>query len=140
MTKDGVARRGGTLARTAARAARRGCRALPLYAAVIASPAVLAAQDEDGGGGVTVQGEVLDNANGVPVAVAIVAIPALNRSAVTDELGYFRFEDIPPGHYPIRVMRLGYETLDAEVPINRREVLALHLTPGRWRSRGSRST
>ena len=96
----------------------------------LATSGSLAAQDAESPAAVTLEGEVLDNANGLPVAVAIVAIPALNRSAVTDELGYFRIADIPAGYYPIRVMRLGYETLEAEVPINGREVLALHLTPG----------
>lgn len=96
----------------------------------LAAPGSLAAQEAAGPAPVTLEGEVLDNANGLPVAVAIVAIPALNRSTVTDELGYFRIADIPAGYYPIRVMRLGYETLEAEVPINGREVLALHLTPG----------
>ena len=79
---------------------------------------------------VTVEGEVLDAANNVPVAVAIVAIPALNRSAITDELGYFRFEGVTAGSYPIQVHRLGYDPLEAEVPLNGQEVLALYLTPG----------
>lgn len=99
-------------------------------AAIVAPGSSLAAQDAEAATGITLEGEVLDVASGVPVAVAIVAIPALNRSAVTDELGYFRFEGIPAGFYPIRVMRLGYETLAAEVPVNGREVLAFHLTPG----------
>lgn len=128
--KDDVVRHGRTLAWAAARAARQGRHALLLAAAAVASHGALAAQDEDDSGGITAEGEVLDNVNGLPVAVAIVAIPALNRSTVTDELGYFRFEDIAAGYYPIRVMRLGYETLDAEVPISGREVLALYLTPG----------
>lgn len=128
--KDGVVRHGDGLARTAARAGRRGIHALLLCAAALASSGALSAQDEDDSGGITAEGEVLDNVNGLPVAVAIVAIPALNRSTVTDELGYFRFEDIPAGYYPIRVMRLGYENLEAEVPINGQEVLALYLAPG----------
>lgn len=130
MMKDGVVRHGKPLAWGAAHAARRGCHALLLAAAAIASPGALVGQDADDGGGITLEGEVLDNVNGVPVAVAIVAIPALNRSTVTDELGYFRFEDIPAGYYPVRVIRLGYETLDEDVPISGQEVLALYLTPG----------
>ncbi len=130
MMKDGAVRHGRRLARGAAYAARWRCHALLFAAAAIASAGAVAAQDADDGGGITLEGEVLDNVNGIPVSAAIVAIPALNRSTVTDELGYFRFEDIPAAYYPIKVMRLGYETLDAEIPVNGHEVLALYLTPG----------
>ena len=130
MMKDGVVRQGKRLAWTGAHPALWGIHALLLLAAALAYPGALAAQDEGESAGITAEGEVLDNVNGLPVAVAIVAIPALDRSTVTDELGYFRFEDIPAGYYPIRVMRLGYENLEAELPINGQEVLALYLTPG----------
>lgn len=103
---------------------------LLLAAVVIAAPGLLSGQDAEGAALITLEGEVLDVVSGLPVAVAIVAVPALNRSTVTDELGYFRLEGIPAGFYPIRVMRLGYESLEAEVPINGREVLALYITPG----------
>ena len=93
-------------------------------------PGAVRGQDPPDTAGVTVEGEVLDVSNSVPVAVAIVAIPALNRSTITDELGYFRLEGVPAGFYPIQVHRLGYETLEAEVPLNGQEVLGLYLTPG----------
>lgn len=128
--KDAVLSAGQTLARTVPAAARARCQALLLAAAAIAAPGVVSGQEADDTSGVTLEGEVLDNTNGVPVAVAIVAIPALNRSTVSDELGYFRFEDVPAGFYPVRVMRLGYEPFEADVPINGQEVLALYLTPG----------
>ena len=103
---------------------------------VLVAPVALLAQDEDAGGTITLEGEVLDLANGVPVKAAIVAIPALGRSDVSDDLGYFRIEDIPTGFYAVRVIRLGYARLDAEVPINGQEVLALYLTPGPLALRG----
>lgn len=93
-------------------------------------PGAAAGQNPPDTAGVTVEGEVLDVSNNVPVAVAIVAIPAINRSTITDELGYFRLEGVPAGFYPIQVHRLGYETLAAEVPLNGQEVLGLYLTPG----------
>ncbi len=93
-------------------------------------PGAVVGQDPPDTAGVTVEGEVLDVTNNVPVAVAIVAIPALNRSTITDELGYFRLEGVPAGFYPIQVHRVGYETLAAEVPLNGQEVLGLYLTPG----------
>lgn len=93
-------------------------------------PGALAGQDDEGIREITVEGEVLDLMTGVPVAVAIIAIPSLGRSAITDEWGYFRMEEIPVGTYPLQVMRIGYETLAAEVPLLEGETLALHLTPG----------
>lgn len=110
------------------RRTQSGLTAIAVCAALC--PGVAAGQDPPDTAGVTVEGEVLDLANNVPVAVAIVAIPALNRSAITDELGYFRFEGIPAGFYPIQVHRLGYQPLEAEVPLDGEEVLALYLTPG----------
>jgi hypothetical protein len=93
-------------------------------------PGVALGQNPPDSAGVRVEGEVLDVTNNVPVAAAIVAIPALNRSTVTDELGYFQLEGVPAGFYPIQVHRLGYATLEAEVPLNGQEVLGLYLTPG----------
>ena len=130
MIEDAVFRAGKGLARAAGSAVRPRCHALFLAAAAIAAPFSLSGQDAEETTDITMEGEVLDVVSGVPVAVAIVAIPALNRSTVTDELGYFRMEDVPAGFYPIRVMRVGYENLEAEVPINGQEVLALYLTPG----------
>ena len=103
--------------------------ALGLTSALFA-PAALPAQDEETSLTITLEGEVIDVATGVPVVAAIVAIPVLGRSAVSDEMGYFRMEEVPAGFYPVQVIRLGYAKLDAEVPINGQEVLALYLTPG----------
>lgn len=90
----------------------------------------LAAQDEEEIQTMTVEGEVLDKVSGIPVAVAIVAIPGLARTAITDEWGYFRMEEIPVGVYVMQVMRIGYETLGAEVPLIEGETLVVHLSPG----------
>lgn len=79
---------------------------------------------------VTVEGEVLDVVSGLPVAVAIIGVPGIDRSAISDEWGYFKLEDVPVGTYVLQVMRIGYETLGAEVPLNGEEILALYLTPG----------
>ncbi len=79
---------------------------------------------------VTVEGEVLDVVTGLPVAVAIIGVPGIERSAISDEWGYFKLEDVPVGTYVLQVMRIGYETLGAEVPLNGEEILALYVTPG----------
>ena len=78
----------------------------------------------------TIEGEVLDAATGVPVEAAIVTVIGLSASDVSNELGYFHLEEIPAGSYAIRVLRLGYQTLEEGVSIEGEEVLTIHLTPG----------
>ena len=104
--------------------------ALVVTVSLLLLPAVVLAQDEEAGPVVTLEGEVLDVATGLPVRAAIVAVPGVGRSAVSDELGYFQLEEIPAGVHGLQVLRLGYETLNAEVPVDGGEVLALYLTPG----------
>lgn len=94
------------------------------------APVAVVAQDDDAVLTVTLEGEVLDVATGLPVGAAIVAVPGVGRSAVSDELGYFQLDGIPAGVHGLQVLRLGYETLNAEIPVDGEEVLALYLTPG----------
>ena len=95
----------------------------------LATPGVLGAQENEVPR-VTIEGEVLDLVTGVPVPVAIIGVPGIDRTAISDEWGYFKLEEVPVGTYVLQVMRIGYETLGAEVPLNGEEVLALYLTPG----------
>lgn len=115
---------------------RAGLGALGLAAWVAASGA-LAAQDSARAGEaaavagrVAVEGEVLDARTGVPVPGAIVVVPGLGTYTFSDELGYFRFDSVAPGLYLVRAMRIGYETLEAEVPLLPDEMLVVHLTQG----------
>lgn len=94
------------------------------------APGAVAAQEDDAALTVTLEGEVLDLATGLPVNAAIVAVPGVGLTDVSNELGYFRIENIPLGIHTVRVTRLGYARLHEEVPIIGGEVLALHLTPG----------
>lgn len=93
-------------------------------------PGPLAAQDSGELPAFTIEGEVLDAATGIPVKAAIVSVRGLDRSDVSDELGYFRIERVPAGRYAVRVLRLGYQTLEQEVPIRGAETLSVYLTPG----------
>ena len=94
------------------------------------APVAVTAQDRGDPPAFTVEGEVLDAATGVPVEAAIVTLIGLSASDVSNELGYFRLEEIPVGSYAIRALRLGYRTLEEEVSIEGEEVLTIHLTPG----------
>lgn len=109
--------------------ARLACSVLAL-AGTVPGPAVLAAQEVRSADPVVLEGEVVDVSNNVPVEGAIVSLPGLGLTAVTDSLGYYRLDEVPAAFHTIRVFRIGYEALEAVVPINGAEVVALHLTPG----------
>lgn len=79
---------------------------------------------------VTVEGEVLVRGTGVPLDGAIVVLPGLGRYTFSDELGYFRFDGVPPGDYFLRTIRLGYETLETNVPLLPGEMLVVYMSRG----------
>ena len=119
------------MSQTVRRTTRLGVLAWPL----VLAPCVLAhgpaaAQDREDPPAFTVEGEVLDAATGVPVEAAIVTVIGQSVSDVSNQLGYFRLEEIPAGSHAIRVLRLGYQTLEEGVSIEGEEVLTVHLTPG----------
>lgn len=90
----------------------------------------LGAQEVRGADLVTLEGEVVDASNNLPIEGAIVSLPGLGLTTASDSLGYYRLDEVPIATHAIRVFRLGYEEFGADVPVNRREVLALYLTPG----------
>lgn len=104
------------------------CPALTLVGA-LPGPAGIAAQEVEGADPVTLEGEVVDASNNLPIEGAIVSLPGLGLTTATDSLGYYRLDEVPAATHVIRVFRLGYDDFQAEVPING-AVLALHMTPG----------
>ena len=102
------------------------CPALTLVVALL-GPAETRAQDADL---VTLEGEVVDVSNNLPIEGAIVSLPGVGLTTATDSLGYYRLDEVPVATHAIRVFRLGYGEFQADVPVNGLEVLALHLTPG----------
>ncbi len=78
----------------------------------------------------TIEGEVLDAETALPLAGAIVVVPGIGRYTFSDELGYFRFDSVAPGEYFVRAIRIGYETLEANVPLLPGEMLVVHMSPG----------
>ena len=93
-------------------------------------PAELGAQEKGTSTQVTLEGEVVDASNNLPLEGAIVSLPSVSLTAVTDSLGYYRMDGVPAATHAIRVFRLGYEEFEADVPVNGNEILALYLTPG----------
>lgn len=77
----------------------------------------------------TLAGVVLDADTGAPLAAANVALPDLNRGAVTDAEGRFVLDAVPIGTHVLRASTVGYEearqTADVGADATTRAVLRL---------------
>lgn len=94
--------------------------------ALASAPA--AAQQEPG----EIRGTVVDVQREAPVGLARVSLPALDRRTVADAEGRFRFRDVPPGSYELRVRFLGYEATvrEVEVPAGDARSVEVRVAPG----------
>ncbi len=81
------------------------------------------------GAQVVVEGEVVDEATGIPVQGVIVQFPDLGMATLTDELGYFRFDAVPRGEQLLSTYHLGYARLHGMAPIVEGDVLMVQLAP-----------
>ncbi|GAO43432.1 TonB-dependent receptor [Flavihumibacter petaseus] len=59
----------------------------------------------------TLRGQVTDQLLQTPVAGATVSLPALNRKTVTDQQGYFRFDQVPIGIQQLNITHTGYQEI-----------------------------
>ncbi len=81
-------------------------------------------------GGAAFAGFVVADSLNQPVAGAQLTLTDINRAAVSADNGMFRINDIPPGVHTLRVRRVGYTPLEANVTflanqtVDRRVVLA----------------
>lgn len=95
---------------------------------LLLTPSVGLAQTGDDG--MPVQGEVLDAQSGRPLDGALVVLHDLWQFTRTDQLGYFRFEDVPPGEHEFAVYALGYRTVETLVGFDDPDdVFAVNLDP-----------
>jgi iron complex outermembrane recepter protein len=69
----------------------------------------------------TLSGSVGDKLDDNPLIGAHVSIPELNRLALSDSSGNYSFSDLPSGTYRIVVSYIGYETIDRQIAIVRRQ-------------------
>lgn len=70
-----------------------------------------------------VAGRVVDQASGEPVVSATVSLPALDRSAVTNDRGNFRLTDVPPGRHELRIRHIRYGDRTVPVQVTSGEIL-----------------
>ena len=88
-----------------------------------------AAQETQEGGTVTVTGNVVNDANGEPVAGVVVVLEALGLTLVTDDQGQFVLDSVPRGVYDLRLVHQDYQRLDGDLTIDRPGEFFLGLTP-----------
>ncbi|MXX55042.1 MAG: carboxypeptidase-like regulatory domain-containing protein, partial [Gemmatimonadetes bacterium] len=98
-----------------------------LVSALYVTPTV--AQETQETGTVTVTGNVVDDANGQPVAGVVVVLEALGLTLVTDDQGQFDLDRVPRGVYDLRLVHRDYERLDGDLTIDRPGEFFLGLTP-----------
>jgi Carboxypeptidase regulatory-like domain/TonB-dependent Receptor Plug Domain len=79
----------------------------------------------------SIAGVVRDGETGAPLADAVVALPDLERSVLSDSAGRYGFTGVPPGPQHLSVRRIGYSprTLHALVPAQGSLRIDLSLDP-----------
>lgn len=92
-------------------------RGVPILSAVLLTAALTLPTPQD----TVLYGTVHVASRDEPVANALVELPALTRKTMTDSVGWYQIDGIPPGTHMIRITRLGYEsrTLEIIVPVSR---------------------
>ena len=86
-------------------------------AALTAALGLLVAVPAAGQPSGTVQGTVVDEGGGAPLAAAVVTIEELDRSATTGSDGAFSFSDVPAGDYSLTVRRQGFGPLTSRITV-----------------------
>ena len=90
-------------------------RGVGLLAVVVAAAALLAARPAHGQPAGSVQGTVVDEGGGAPLAAAVVTLEELGRSTTTEPDGTFSIDDVPAGNYRLTVTREGFAPLTSRV-------------------------
>ena len=75
----------------------------------------------------TVEGTVVDAANGRPISDAQVLIEALNVGAVTDAEGRYSIADVPAGEHELSAGILGYLTATEDVTVSGAQISTVDL-------------
>lgn len=72
----------------------------------------------------TVRGFVYEKETGEPaIFTPVTLVGATTLGAETDVNGYFSISKVPPGHYTLRIISMGYDTLTKEVDLRKDQIL-----------------
>src|SRR5512141_364038 len=93
-------------------------------AAILASPAILSAQQPGAQSHATITGVAVDSVRGGYLRGAIVSVSGTALSAITDSVGRFRIDSVPPGTRYLAVMHPLLDSLSLIVRSPQREIAA----------------
>ena len=96
-------------------------------AALLAAGTLLAAPPAQAQPAGTVQGTVVDEGGGGPLAAAVVTLEELGRSATTGADGSFSFADVPAGNYRLTVTRERFAPLTSRIAVTAGATVVLDL-------------
>ncbi|HEX7050430.1 MAG TPA: carboxypeptidase regulatory-like domain-containing protein [Longimicrobiales bacterium] len=68
-------------------------------------------------------GRVIETDTDQPIAGAVVRLPELERTGLTDGDGRFVFADVPPGSFALEVSHIAYDTARGTVPMSDDDVV-----------------
>lgn len=71
----------------------------------------------------TIRGFIYDKANGEPIMFANVLIKNTKLGSTTDVNGFFNFTKLQPGTYTLRVLYIGYDTVNIQVTVKDKEII-----------------
>ncbi|MCC7050723.1 MAG: TonB-dependent receptor [Bacteroidia bacterium] len=77
----------------------------------------------------TIKGKVINQQEQVALPGATVVIEGLLTNAITDLNGNFKFKNLKPGNYLLKVLFIGYETNTQAVTLEQNQELTIALTP-----------
>ncbi len=93
-------------------------------AAILASPAILSAQQPGAQSHATITGVAVDSVRGGYLRGAIVSVSGTALSGITDSSGRFRIDSVPPGTRYLEVMHPLLDSLSLIVRSPQREIVA----------------
>lgn len=82
--------------------------ALFIVGVIFCQPAVYAKSN------IKIEGYILDRLSGLPVIAATAILDNTNYKTISDDLGHFSLENIPPGIYRLIISSVGYKTRTME--------------------------
>ena len=96
---------------------RRARRGVTLLAVLAAGAGLMAAHPAQGQPTGSLQGTVLDDADGAPQAAAVVTLEEIRMSVTTGPDGRFTFDDLPSGEYSLTVTREGFAPVTSRITV-----------------------
>ncbi len=92
-------------------------RGVGLLAVMVAAAGLLEARPAHGQPAGSIQGTVVDEGGGAPLAAAVVTLEELGLSATSGSDGTFSINDVPAGDYRLTVTREGFAPLTSRITV-----------------------